>query len=90
MLLLMASTVFLHSDSFLARTDVIFPFVVPLETNEESWRGAYILAPFIPATIRLMYMQLWSRHLSFPFLRDKRFAKLFCSPFFSFVSYVKL
>ena len=41
---------FCHSDSFMARIDVIFPFVVALKrarkVGNESLEGAYISAPF--------------------------------------------
>ena len=61
MLLLMASTVSFHSDSFMARIDVSFPFVVAWKrarkVDNESLEVAYILAPFFAATIRLAYMQ---------------------------------
>ena len=70
MLLLMELTVSFHSDSFMDRIDVIFPFVVAWKRarkvdSESLEAGAYILAPFLAATIRLAYMQWCSRHLTF-------------------------
>ena len=37
---------FCHSDSFMARIDVIFPFVVAWKVDNESLEGADISAPF--------------------------------------------
>ena len=60
---------FCHSDSFVARIDVIFPFVVAWKrarkVDNESLEGAYISAPFFAAIIRQAYMQWCSRHLAF-------------------------
>ena len=60
---------FCHADSFMARIDVIFPFVVAWKrvrkVDNDNLEGAYILAPFFAATIRLAYIQWCSRHLAF-------------------------
>ena len=59
MLLLMASTVSFHSDSFIAKTDVIFPFMVAWKrvrkVDKSLDRGLYFGA-LLAATIRLAYI----------------------------------
>ena len=67
MLLLMASTVSFHSDSFIAKIDVIFPFMVAWKrvrkVDKSLDRGLYFGA-LLAATIRLAYIQCWLRHLT--------------------------
>lgn len=61
MVLLMASTVPFHFFSFIARKDVIFPFVVAWKrarkVDESLERTRERLMFFFAATIRLAYMQ---------------------------------
>ena len=86
MLLLMASMVSFHSDSFIAKTDVIVPFMVAWKrvrkVDKSLDRGLYFGA-LLAATIRLAYIQCWLRHLTFLVSQRKAVCKkLFCSLIF--------
>ena len=77
MLLLMASTVFLHFDSFMVKTDIIFPFVVAWKRARKVDKES--LGEILETKTRLIFSRTFSCIFFFFFFRRCYHSAIKCS-----------